>query len=31
MSCPPVHGDDPRALRTGEQTWYNNVIPPTSV
>ena len=33
MGCPPVGGDNPRALarglspRTGGQTWYNYFIP----
>ena len=37
MGCPPVRGDNPRALasglspRTGGQTWYNYFIPRTSV
>ena len=38
MGCPPVRGDNPRALadkwiilRTGGQTLYNYFIPPTSV
>ena len=37
MGCPPVRGDNPRALasglspRTGGQTWYNYFIPLTSV
>ena len=41
MGCPPVRGDNPRAistsfsewiiLRTGGQTWYDYFIPPTSV
>ena len=36
MGCPPVRGDNPRALasglsRTGGQKWYNYFIPPTSV
>ena len=29
MGCPPVRGDNPRAL--GGQAWYNYIIPPTSV
>ena len=37
MGCPPVLGDNPRALasvlsyRPVEKTWYNYFIPPTSV
>ena len=37
MACPPVRGDDPRALASGfsyvqlEKTWYNYFIPPTSM
>ena len=38
MGCPPVRGDNPRALarglpslRTGGQTWYKYFIPPSSV
>ena len=32
MGCPPVLGDNPRALvRTGGQTLYNYFIPPISV
>ena len=38
MGCPPVRGDNPRALaselsylRTGGQTWYIYFMPPTSV
>ena len=35
MGCPPVRGDNPRALaitlRTGGQTWNNYFIPNTSV
>ena len=37
MGCPPVRVDNPREfsewiiLRTGGQTWYNYIIPPTSV
>ena len=32
MDCPPIRGDNPRALaRTGGQTWYNYFLPPTSV
>ena len=30
MGCPPVCGDNPRAL-AGGLTWYNYFIPPTSV
>ena len=37
MGCLPLRGDNPRALasglilRSGGQTWYNYLIPPTSV
>ena len=37
MGCPPVRGDNPRALASGfsyiqvDKTWYNYFIPPTSV
>ena len=38
MTCPPVRGDNPRALASGlsfvqlgGQTWYTYFIPPTSV
>ena len=37
MVCPPVHGDNPRALASGlspvqvDNSWYNYSIPPTSV
>ena len=37
MGCPPVHGDNPRALASGlsyvqvDNPWYNYFIPPTSV
>ena len=37
MGCPPVRGDNPRALASGlssvqvDNQWYNYFIPPTSV
>ena len=38
MGCPPVRGENPRALASGlsyvqlgGQTWYNYFKPPTSV
>ena len=37
MGCPPVSGDNPRALASGlsyvqaDNPWYNYFIPPTSV
>ena len=37
MGCPPVRGDNPRALASGlsyvqvDNPWYNYFIPPTSV
>ena len=37
MGCPPVCGDNPRALASGlshvqvDNPWYNYFIPPTSV
>ena len=37
MGCPPVRGDNPRALASGlsyvqvEKPWYNYFIPPSSV
>ena len=37
MGCPPVRGDNPRALASGlsnvqaDNPWYNYSIPPTSV
>ena len=37
MGCPPVRGDNPRALASGlsdvqvDKQWYNYFIPPTSV
>ena len=36
MGCPPVHGDNPRALASGlsyvqvDNPWYNCLLPPTS-
>ena len=30
MGCPPVRGDNPRALAM-DNPWYNCFIPPTSV
>ena len=37
MGCPPVRGDNPRALASGlsyvqvDNPWYNYFMPPTSV
>ena len=37
MGCPPVRGDNPRALASGlsyvqvDNPWYNYFIPPSSV
>ena len=37
MGCPPIRGDNPRALASGlsyvrvDKHWYNSFIPPTSV
>ena len=37
MGCPPVRGDNPRAVASGlsyvqvDNPWYNYFIPPTSV
>ena len=37
MGCPPVRGDNPRALASGlsyeqvDNPWYNYFIPPTCV
>ena len=37
MGCPPVRGNNPRALARGlsyeqaDHSWYNYFIPPTSV
>ena len=37
IGCPPVRGDNPRALASGlsyvqaDNPWYNYFIPPTSV